>query len=134
MQLLSPAPNGEGYRTVSLRKNNRGRSCYVSHLVAQAFLGPRPKNKVVAHSNDNKTDDSVKNIAYKTHAENMADKIKNGRQRHGSKTAKLHERDIPVIRDKLARGLSQSAIAREYEVTPATIRDIAHERTWVRAR
>ncbi len=129
-RVLTPSPNADGYRLVNLQDN---KTRYVSHLVAQAFLGPRPKNAVVAHKNDDRTDDSVTNLAYKTHKQNMEDKAKNGRQMRGSKLVTLHERDIPVIRSKLAQGMSKSAIARLYGVTPATIRSIAHGRTWTQA-
>ena len=45
----------------------------VHSLVAEAFLGPRPKGMEVRHLNGNYWDPCVTNLAYGTHAENMAD-------------------------------------------------------------
>lgn len=50
----------------------------------------------------------------------------------GSKvcTAKLDEDKVRVIRSLCASGANQSELARQYDVTPGTINQIATNRTW----
>jgi hypothetical protein len=49
------------------------RTAYVHHLVAAAFLGPRPLGQEIRHLDGNKENSRPSNLAYGTHAENMAD-------------------------------------------------------------
>ncbi len=46
------------------------------------------------------------------------------------KVAKLTPSDIQHIREKLAKGCSQTTLAKECGVSRATIGDIKHQRTW----
>jgi len=42
-----------------------------AHLVAEAFIGPRPPGEVVDHINGDRSDDRVENLRYVTLSENM---------------------------------------------------------------
>lgn len=44
--------------------------------------------------------------------------------------AKLHEDDIPVIRQRLASGEIGAAIARDYDVNKSTIYQVKNQKTW----
>ena len=50
----------------------------VSHLVADAFIGPRPLGMLVLHKNDIRDDNRARNLRYGTHKENVADSFRNG--------------------------------------------------------
>jgi hypothetical protein len=54
-----------------------GGSKLVHRVVAETWLGPRPKGLFICHSNDNKLDARVVNLRYGTPAENMRDRIRN---------------------------------------------------------
>ena len=84
-RILKPAPGtGHGrrpYLTVILTDENRTRTkLFVHHLVAKAFIGPRPKGQQVRHLNDILADNRLANLAYGTPLQNTADSIRNGTQ------------------------------------------------------
>jgi len=57
-----------------------GRSKLVHEIVAETWLGPRPKGMYICHSNDNKLDARLTNLRYDTPAANVLDKIRNRRK------------------------------------------------------
>lgn len=79
-----------------------------------------------------------------THHDNNLDMLAKGRDRHGTTgprnpapkhgehngRARLTWDDVAVIRQRLAVGDSQAAIAADYAVVPATIHYIKTERNW----
>lgn len=65
-----------------------GRRAYVHHLVAAAFIGPRPLGFQVLHRNDVRTDNRVENLYYGTASDNMADSLRNGRRTRSSRRTK----------------------------------------------
>lgn len=55
--------------------------CKVVHeIVAETWLGPRPKGMYVCHGNDNKLDARLTNLRYDTPTANVHDKIQNRRK------------------------------------------------------
>jgi hypothetical protein len=61
-----------------------------------------------------------------THAENMVDRLRKGRQ----VGTILQAADIPAIRARAAAAEMLITIAADYGVDPCTISDIVHQRTW----
>lgn len=76
-----------GYPEVSLRQVGGGRRLRVKvhHLVAAAFIGPRPPGAVVRHLNGDKEDNRLSNLTYGSQAENIADTVAHGRHYYGSR-------------------------------------------------
>lgn len=90
-------------RTGLIRKNDRDRHGYprillcngpherkrflVHHLVASAFLGPRPDGMEVRHVNDIRHDNRVDNLHYGTRSDNMYDSVRNGSHNRASRNA-----------------------------------------------
>lgn len=109
----------------------------VHHLVAEAFLGPRPAGMLVLHKDDDRSRNGVNNLYYGTSKQNADDRSRNGNwkpgvslgERHGQ--SKLKERDIPQIIELRAAGLSFGAIGRRFGVAEMTIQDVVKGRTWV---
>lgn len=63
------------YKRVRLCEGkNGGRNAYVHHLVAEAFLGPRPEGLLVCHLNDQGFDNRVENLTYADRETNEADR------------------------------------------------------------
>lgn len=106
------------------------------HLVAAAFLGPRPNGLLVLHKDDDKANNRLDNLYYGTHAQNQADSVRNGKHRtntpRGEKhwMSKLKERDIPEILQLRKQGVPIMQIAARFGVTDMPIHDILRGRTW----
>lgn len=72
--VLKPQPNGKGYLRVSIG----GQLTFVHRLVAQKYI-PNPNNyDQVNHIDGDKTNNSVDNLEWVTHAENVQNAINRG--------------------------------------------------------
>lgn len=58
----------------------------VHHLVAAAFIGPKPDGQEVRHINDVRNDNRSDNLTYGTRSDNMYDSIRNGSHNRASRT------------------------------------------------
>lgn len=76
-QYLNGHLDRDGYRTISGGARGASRM-KVHHLVAEAFLGPRPAGAVVRHRNDLKLDNRAENLVYGTRRDNWHDGERNG--------------------------------------------------------
>ena len=79
--------NSDGYAQVSLGRHT---GCHVHHLVAFAFIGPRPTKLVVRriklvvrHKNGNKSNNNLDNLCYGTRKENADDRNAHGTSNKG---------------------------------------------------
>lgn len=96
-----PATKRGGYPTVLLSVAGARRLRYVHHLVLEAFVGPRPSAQECRHKDGNVTNNTVDNLAWATHAENLADKVAHGTSQHGERNAqaKLTNAEAATIRN-----------------------------------
>ncbi len=71
-KILKPITNESGYQYVTLcKKGKKKRNYYIHVLVAKTYI-PNPKNKTeVNHKNRIKSDNSVSNLEWMTHSENV---------------------------------------------------------------
>lgn len=69
---------GRGYPQVALSLNGRVRKAYVHHLVAAAFIGPRPDGLDICHGNGDVLDARASNLRYDTRHANMRDSLVHG--------------------------------------------------------
>jgi len=70
-RILNYSPNSSGYIQVELRKNNSRFTLKIHRLIALAFI-PNPENKpCIDHINRNPLDNSIENLRWVTHQENM---------------------------------------------------------------
>lgn len=77
-----------GYVHVSLSRDGKRYEKYVHRLVAEAFL-PNPDNKTdVNHIDGNKLNNTVENLEWSTHEENIAHRGVIGKTNNGWKSAK----------------------------------------------
>lgn len=105
-----------------------------AHLVAAAFLGPRPSPEaVLRHLNDSAFDDRPANLAWGSQAENVADMMENGHGRAGEThpTAKLTDVQVAEIRARYAAGRAGEGpretvktLAAAFGVSPGQIHNI----------
>lgn len=84
----------DGYPVVSIETPNGWRSIAVHRLIATAFV-PNPNNyPEVDHINFIRTDFSVSNLQWITHAENVRRSIKNYPDRHGTNNSNYGNRKL----------------------------------------
>ncbi|WP_341266958.1 NUMOD4 motif-containing HNH endonuclease [Gordonia malaquae] len=75
-------PNIFGYPQANLAM----KKYLVHHLVAEAFIGPRPDGMSVCHQDDVKDNNRASNLHYGTTSENIRDCVRNGHHTNANKT------------------------------------------------
>jgi hypothetical protein len=63
--------NSDGYLAVDLSKDGKTKLASVHILVALAWIGPRPEDMEVRHGPNGQLDNSVNNLSYGTHRDNI---------------------------------------------------------------
>ena len=123
------------YYQCSLSKDGVQHQVLVQHLVAAAFLGPRPPGLLVLHKNGDGFNSRPGNLYYGTGSQNSDDARSHGTlamgERHGC--AKLTERDVKEIR-RLRGIVAQRKLAKRYGVSQGTIGFISRGETWTHVR
>ena len=120
------------YRYASISINGKSKPIPVHVLIADAFIGRRPNGLEVRHLNGDSLDNDPLNLCYGTHLQNGSDMKRHGRTLNGTKhpSAKLREAVIPEIRKEHSSGESIASLARHFDVSETTIRDVIKGRTW----
>lgn len=67
-----------------------------------------------------------------TRLENMRDMVNAGRSMKGERQpmSKLKEKDVRAIRQMRTKGVSQTKLARMFQIAKSTVQAIEHRRTW----
>lgn len=126
-KVLKPCPKVNGYLEVSLRDGKSRKHRLIHHLVAAAFLGPRPDRLDVRHADGNRKNNAVENLSYGTRSENLRDCYRyGGRKGNG----KLFADDVVDIKRRLEKGESPVNLAEEYGVNSAAIYHIRSGKTF----
>lgn len=123
--------NSAGYPGVVI--SGRGH-CLVHHLVAEAFIGPRPENLEIRHLDGNRQNNRVDNLAYGTKSENCADSAKHGTisfgKGKGNPNAKLTEHEAREIVQLSTSGMSNAEICKRLGRPDGTVRSVLSGKTW----
>ncbi|SEJ87679.1 NUMOD4 motif-containing protein [Sphingobium sp. AP50] len=127
--VLATPPSAVGYSTITLCRDGTQKCAYVHHLVAAAFLGPRPYKHDICHNDGDRLNNEAANLRYDTRAGNFADMHVHG-TRYVSKRRKLTPDVVRLIRSRLDEGQSGRSLAFEYDVTPAAITHIKQGKNW----
>ena len=138
---LKPGTNGGRYKIVCLTKNKTHKMILVHRLVAKAFI-LNPDNKMqVNHINAIKIDNNVNNLEWCTAKENTHHAMKNNLmdwskpcKGEASGKSKLKIKEVVEIKNKFINGLNDHAIAKEYNVHPATIWQIRKGNNWAEVK
>jgi hypothetical protein len=119
-----------GYPISQLCRNGKYTHKLVHSLVAEAFIGPRPKGKVVNHKDHIKWHPAVWNLEYVTYSENFWHTYKvRPYQFRGGGHRKLNTEKVRLIRQLLLTK-TNGAVAREMGVTIYSINRISSGATW----
>ena len=129
-RLLRLQRSDAGYLSFQVSDAGRGKRAYAHIAVCEAWHGVRPAGLEVAHLNGNPGDNRPENLAWKTRAENHADKRDHGTHVQGVdvKWSKLTEDDVREIR-KLS-DLPTTVLRKRFNVSPAAIWLIRSGRNW----
>ena len=120
-----------GRLQVKLSKPEGATTRLVHHLVAEAFIGPRPSGMEVAHGDGIASNCRLGNLRYATPKENSADKETHGTLLRGSAvgTAKLTESDVVFI-ISMRRKRTLQSIADEFGISIAQVSRIQNGSRW----
>lgn len=123
-RVLKLQPNHNGYLTVRLCRNNKGKTHRVHRLVAEAFIDNPDDKPEVNHVDGIKTDNRVENLEWCTSFENMrhayATGLQSAPQGKDSPVAKLIDEQVRYIREN-PDGLTQRELAGKFGVNQVTI-------------
>ena len=119
-----------GYKNVNVCKDGKAYQRKVHLLVAEAFLGDKPKGLVCCHLDGNRKNNHYSNLMYATQKENVGHMLEHNTKRTGYSHhwAKLTEQQRKEIGESLNRmGPDKSnilSLAKKYSVSSETIRKI----------
>lgn len=133
---LKQFKDGNGYLAVSMRgpdqRRHNGNPVVkkVHRLVLETFVGPCPPGMMARHLDDDRENNTVKNLRWGTTLQNTADAFANGRLTSGTEAAnaKLSDEDFRVIDYLIIRGAQMEAIALAFRVSFSTVERYVCER------
>jgi len=119
------------YLAVMLRVNGKQVTKKIHHLVAEAFIGPRPDGMLCLHRDDDKANNTPENLYWGTAKQNQADCTRNGtRPSHQgvlNNAAKLNPLQVQAIR---AMEGTNREISQQFGVSSSLISMIKRRKVW----
>lgn len=117
---------------VSLSKQGKSYQHYVHHLIAEAFLGPKPKGLYVLHGPEGHLDNRPENLRYGTQKENMQDRKRDGTEILGQNhpNSKLSNLQVLEIRKLCHEGVLLRKVAEQFNISLASVCMIRKRQTW----
>jgi hypothetical protein len=133
-QVLKPAASNDGYlKTVLLNNEGVYKSWTVHLFVCLAFYGDKPKGLEINHMDGVKTNNSINNLEYCTHQENVKhsfnmglQKPKTGELNGMSKLTYENVKEIRIAKKNGGRYWGRNELAIKFNVTAKHIQDIAN--------
>lgn len=109
-KILKPSFNHGGYLLIGLNIP-KNQTFSVHKLVAQAFLGDKPKGMEINHKDGNKTNNHYSNLEYVTRSQNIVHSFNNGRPRpSGSKNHNAILTEEKVLKMRQLRAVDKKSI------------------------
>lgn len=134
-KILRAGPTGNGYRQVVLCRPGKKQARLLHCVVLEAFVGPAPEGTEAAHDDGVRTNCRLSNLGWKTHRENVADKVRHGTRQvgeRGSNAVLTREQVIHIRRSycKSSREFGGAALAKQHGVSPSAILSIVKGVRW----
>jgi len=132
--LWAGAMHASGYGLI--QKDGQSGVMVLAHRAAWEIAnGPIPDNIEVCHNcpgGDNPRCINVAHLFLGTHADNMADMVAKERNARGEKVpqAKITEAIVRMIRERVANGETQNAIASDVGFNQAQVSRIVNSKAW----
>lgn len=135
-RLLTPG-NTTLYDFVVLLNGDKRRNCLVHRLVLEAFVGPCPEGMEARHLNGSSRDNSLENLEWASHMENMQDKVAHGTLNKNRPSGDSHPSSVldseavrAIRREYASGGITQQALADKYKTSRANIGLIVTRKNW----
>lgn len=129
-----PGTSPMRYRRVTLtRADGKRIACNIHVLVAESFLGPRPKGKWALHRDGNVDNCRLTNVYWGTPQQNSDDRVAHGRSAPFEKNpnAKLDRDRVADMRAKYKSGcVTQAELAAEFGVRQAHVSRVLRGSSW----
>lgn len=122
-RILKPALSTTGYPTVSLWKNNAGRTSAIHKLVLAAFVGQSDNGTIANHIDGNKKNNHISNLEITTYRGNLIHAYETGLNTN----KRLSSSDIAAIRSGTRYRGYGAAMARKYGMCESRISKILSE-------
>ena len=124
--------------TASLLKTGYGcirinKTTFRAHRIAyEIAVGPIPDGALLRHTCDNPKCVNPSHLLPGTHKDNVQDALERGQMKRGEEApnAKLSALEVETIRAKLAEGVEGRTLARQFDVSEATISVIKNRKRW----
>ena len=142
-KILKPSLSNQGYLKIVLSKNMKVKTFSIHRLVAEAFIGPCPKDKQVNHIDGIKKNNAAWNLEYLTRSDNMKHAYKLGLKKPNGKlnkkyncgssnaNSKLNDKTVRQIRRKYKTGkYTQKELAEKFDTTQAQVNGIVNYKRW----
>lgn len=126
LKILKPFTNGKRL-SVDFRSSG-GRARTLHAVIAEVFIGARPKGMQVNHIDGNQHNNRVENLEYVTPLENISHSMRNKL----SFRSKMNERldNYKSIMDLLSKGYNQTEVARILGFNPSHISRTANGKAY----
>lgn len=122
----------KGYFAVGLHKDGKSRTVMMHHLVAAAFLGPRPDGMEVNHKDGDTENNHAGNLEYLTQLANLEHARVTGLKARGERVgaAKLNPEYVRAIRVLCEIGHEYEMIGRLFGVSGNTVKAVHTRLYW----
>lgn len=123
--VLKPAVRHDGYYFVTLSVDGRHFHKTIHSMVAEAFIGARPKGHHINHKDGNKRNNAASNLEYVTPSENA---------RHCravlEKAKKLTPDKVRQIREEIKKGTARKEVANKFGVSVHMVNAVWRKVSW----
>lgn len=126
VRVMSQTKHKCGYMKVGHRKGTKYLTALAHRLVAEAFLGVCPQDKMVNHKDGNKSNNRPGNLEYVTREENAKHAVRTGLYKRGGKHPRAKLTD-ELAAELVARWRTGKYTAKELAKTYNISRSTAHK-------
>lgn len=136
--ILKPSIDKRGYHSVSLQKDGITKYCSVHRIVAEAFILNIENKPTTNHIDGDKSNNSVYNLEWATHKEQINHADKNGLRNirgENSAVARATNEAVEYIRknhwsDLKAQKSNTQELCDKFAISKTTIYNILRNRSW----
>lgn len=130
-KLLTPYESNK-YLRVTVSSHGDQTCQYVHRLVLLTFYGLPEHGHECSHQDGNRLNNFASNLRWSSRKDNAQMRQVHGTEPRGEQriNARLRDQDIPVIRERIAAGHTDTEIAHDYGVSSGTIHSVRTGRAW----